>query len=195
MSTEFDMFGLTPDAQATLAAMQAAWATMSTDMAARIAAENLETSDRIAADLILGDATNAEAATRAAADTVLAGRLTSLFGIPTSKTVAFATAYQAANSAKPAIISVLIDTTVTVGIGAPTTNTVEMITGPTNAVAGGTGALTDRYRNDLSVTLISLGFTGSNKLTAFLPAGYWFAVRRTVGTGSSVNSAFEQAVG
>lgn len=117
-------------------------------------------------------------------------------GAPVSRTVAFATAYQASTPAKAAVVSVIIDCTTTITVGSPQANTVELIIGPTNAVASGTGTLADTFRSDLSVSiLISLGWTGRQALQCMLPAGYYFAVRRTVGTGMTIVSAFEQALG
>lgn len=117
------------------------------------------------------------------------------WGSPVTRTVALATAYQASTPAKPAVVTIIVESIVTVGIGTPSTNTLELIMGATNAVSGGTGTLADTYRLDLSVTLISLGLTGRQKLTCNLPAGWYFAVRRTVGTGASIVSAFDQTVG
>lgn len=115
-------------------------------------------------------------------------------GTPNTRTVAFATAYQATNVAKPAVVSIIIECVTSISIGSAA-NTVELIIGSTNAVASGTGTLADTYRSDLSVTLISLNFTGRQALQTLIPAGWYFAVRRTVGTGMSVISAFDQAVG
>lgn len=112
-----------------------------------------------------------------------------------ARSIAFATAYQATNPAKPAFLKIIIDLTTTVGIGSPQANTVELIIGPTNAVAGGTGTVEDTYRSDLSVTLISLGFTGRQALQGILPVGYWWAVRRTAGTGISIISATDRTLG
>lgn len=113
----------------------------------------------------------------------------------TPRAVAFATAYQATDPTKPAFVRITIDLTTTVGIGTPQANTAELVVGPTNAVAGGTGSIEDTYRSDLTVTLISLGVTGRQALKAVVPVGYWFAIRRTVGTGITVVSASDQALG
>lgn len=113
-------------------------------------------------------------------------------GAPVARTVAFATAYQASNPAKAANVVILVNLTLTVSVGAPQANTAELIIGPTNAVAAGTGDLADIWESDLTVTIISLGFTGRQSLRAMIPAGYYFAIRRTVGTGISIISAFDQ---
>ncbi len=116
-------------------------------------------------------------------------------GTPNARSLSLATAYQATNTAKPAFVTVVLECIVTVGIGSPQANTVELIIGSTNAVASGTGTLADAFRSDLSVTLISLGWTGRQSVRANLPTGWYFAVRRTAGTGCTISSALDQAVG
>lgn len=117
-------------------------------------------------------------------------------GAPVTRTLSFATAYQASTSTKPANVSIIIDCTTTVALGSAQANTVELIIGATNAVASGTGTLADTFRSDLSVSIIiSLGFTGRQALQCTLPIGYYFAVRRTVGTGMTIISAFDQVLG
>lgn len=116
------------------------------------------------------------------------------FGAPQTRTLSLATAYQASDPTKPAFVTVIVDLALSISIGSAD-NAVELIIGPTNAVAGGTGLLADRWRNNLSVTLITLTFNGTQKLSAALPIGYYFAVRRVTGTGITISSAFDQAVG
>lgn len=116
-------------------------------------------------------------------------------GAPNALSLAFSTAYQATNPAKPAFVHITVDLTTTVAVGSPQANTCELVVGSTNAVASGTGSIEDTYRSDLSVTLISLGFTGRQSLKAIIPVGYWYAIRRTVGTGITIVSASDQAIG
>jgi hypothetical protein len=115
---------------------------------------------------------------------------------PNARTLSFATAYQATDTSKPAFVNVIVDCTTTVSLGSAQANTVELIIGPTNGVASGTGTLADTFRSDLSVSIIiSLGWTGRQSLKAVIPAGYYFAVRRTVGTGMTIVSATDQSLG
>lgn len=116
-------------------------------------------------------------------------------GAPVTRTVTVATAYQASTSAKAAFVSVEIECTTTVGIGAPQANTIELVIGATSAVATTGGTRVDVFRQDLSVTLISLGFTGRQVLKACLPAGYYFAVRRPAGSGTTIIASFDQVIG
>lgn len=115
-------------------------------------------------------------------------------GAPVSRTLSFATAYQASTPAKPALVSIIVDLTLSISVGS-TSNICELWMGPTTAVTGGTGTLADTYRSDLSVTLITLAFEGRQKVQAALPANYYFSLNRTVGTGITIVSAFDQTLG
>lgn len=116
------------------------------------------------------------------------------YGPPVTRSLSLATAYQASDPTKPAVVTVMIDLSTSVSIGS-VTQTVELIMGSTSAVASGTGTLADSWANALTVTLISITMAGRQKLTCQLPVGWFFAVRRTVGTGMSISSAFDQSVG
>lgn len=116
----------------------------------------------------------------------------------TDRSLTFATAYQLANPNKPGFVNVQFELATTVTIGAPQANTLILYVGSTTGVASGTGTDTrvgDIYRNDLTVTLISLGLTSRGTLKATLDVGEYFALVRTVGTGTSIVSAFDQAIG
>lgn len=120
----------------------------------------------------------------------------SVISSPNTRSLSLATAYQATDTSKPAFVTVVIECTATVTIGSAQANTMELIVGSTNGVASGTGTLADTFRSDLSVSIvISLGWTGRQTLRAQIPAGHFFAVRRTVGTGCSIISAHDQALG
>jgi hypothetical protein len=123
-----------------------------------------------------------------------AGSAANIFGAPVTRTLSLATAYQATTPAKPALLTIIMDLAAGISIGT-VSNTVELIIGSTNAVAGGTGTLADSWRNDLTVTLISITINSRQTLRCNLPANWYFAVRRTVGTGMTVAAAFDQAVG
>lgn len=118
-------------------------------------------------------------------------------GAPVARTLSLATAYQASNPAKPALVSILINLTGTIAIGT-VANTIQLWVGPTAAsvTTPFTGAtVADGWRNDLTVTLISITVNGQQKLQAMIPAGYWFAAARSVGTGTTIASAFDQVMG
>jgi len=112
---------------------------------------------------------------------------------PVARSLLFDMAYQASDPTKPTAISIVVGLVTNITIGSAS-NTAELVIGATSAVSSGTGVLADTFRNDLSVTLITIGLTQRQKLMAFIPAGYFFAVRRTVGTGISIISAYDQAL-
>lgn len=115
---------------------------------------------------------------------------------PNARTLAFATAYQATDTTKPAFVQVAISCTATVALGSAQTNTVELRIGSTNSVASGGGTQVDVTSTSLSVSvIISIGWTGQQTLKANLPIGFFFAARQTAGTGCSVSSSSDQSVG
>lgn len=117
---------------------------------------------------------------------------------PVSRSLSFATAYQASNIAKPANLTVIIQLATSIAIGS-VSNTVQLWIGPAADVTSGSGgtstALADTFRCDLSVTLITLSNTTRQALKAVIPVGYYFAILRTVGTDMTISSAYDQAVG
>ncbi len=116
-------------------------------------------------------------------------------GTPNARTISFATAYQATDPARACFFKALLQLATTVGVGSPSANTVELVVGPTSAVASGTGDVADRFRQDINLTLISLQLTAENAVQALVPAGHYFAVRRTSGTGITILSASDRALG
>lgn len=121
---------------------------------------------------------------------------TAAVGAPISRTVALATAYQATDPAKPAMVTVEVEVSTTITLAGPGANTIELVIGqaPTIATTGGTRA--DVFRSDVSVSiLISVGLLNRATLRTMLPAGWYFAVRRPSGSASTIVGAFEQALG
>lgn len=119
-----------------------------------------------------------------------------LISAPVARTLSFSTAYQLTTPTKPGFVGIQVELVTTVAVGSPQANTVVLYTGPTTGVATGTGTGTivaDTYRSDLTVTLISLGFTGRQFLKANVPVGHYFAIVRTVGSGTSIVSSFDQS--
>lgn len=115
---------------------------------------------------------------------------------PNARTVAFATAYQATDTTKPAFVQVAISCTASVALGSPQTNTVELRIGPTNSVASGGGSQVDVFSSSLSVSVIlTIGWTGQQMLKASLPIGYYFAPRILAGTGCTISAASDQSIG
>lgn len=117
-------------------------------------------------------------------------------GAPTSRSVSIATAYQATDTSKPAIVTVTVDSTATLTLTGGTTNAGEIRIGSTNAVATGGGMLLAPYSHALTGTVVvgvSMSIPKPQTYTFVLPAGWYFAVRQTAGT-ISITSAFDQAL-
>lgn len=120
------------------------------------------------------------------------------YGAPSSRTVALATAYQCTDTTKPCILTLTLQANSSISLSGTSNNEGNIVIGSTNAVTSGTGTAVATYRNQLGGTLvIGLNITSnqSNTYSVFLPAGWYFAVRQTSGTGLQVVSAFEQLAG
>lgn len=118
------------------------------------------------------------------------------WGVPQSLTPSFATAYQAQDPTRPAIININLNSVAVLTLGGGTTNTADIVIGATAAVAGGTGTIIGKYRNTLTGTVIigvGLNSDASSQIQFLLPIGWYWAIRLTAGTVSIV-STFEQAV-
>lgn len=118
-------------------------------------------------------------------------------GAPNARTLALATAYQATDNTKPALVSINLTSTAAITLSGGATNTADLLIGPTNAVASGTGTVLQKYANSNTGTLtigLNLSTISATGFTLPLPAGYWFAIRQTGGT-VAITSAFDQALG
>lgn len=118
------------------------------------------------------------------------------WGVPQSLTPAFATAYQAQDPTRPAIVNLNLNSVAALTLGGGTTNTADIVIGPTAAVAAGTGTVIGKYRNTLTGTVIigvGLNSDASSQIQFLLPIGWYWAVRLTAGAVTIV-STFEQAV-
>lgn len=119
------------------------------------------------------------------------------FGSPTSRSLSLATAYQATNAAKPAIVTINITSTANLSLSGGTTNSATVLIGSTNGVASGTGTIMCPYSNSSTGTLtigLNTNTISTLSCTVALPTGWYFAVRQTAGT-VTINSAFDQQVG
>lgn len=118
-------------------------------------------------------------------------------GSPNSISVSLATAYQATNAAKPALVSINLTSTAALSLSGGTTNTADVVIGSTSGVASGTGTVIAKYANTNTGALtigLNLSTVSGVPVSFILPAGWYFAVRQTAGT-VAITSAFDQAVG
>lgn len=119
------------------------------------------------------------------------------FGTPTARSIAAATAYQATDPTKPAIVSINLTSTASISLTGGTSNAAQVIIGATNAVASGTGTVIGLYSNTNTGALtigLALSTISAVPVTFTLPAGWFFAFRITSGAVTAT-SAFDQAVG
>lgn len=119
------------------------------------------------------------------------------FGIPNVRTLSLATAYQATDITKPAIVTVNLSSTASISLSGGTTNTASIVIGSTNAVASGTGTVICAYANSNTGTLtigLGLNTVQTGPCSFALPTGWFWAVRQTAGT-VTISSAFDQSVG
>ncbi len=118
------------------------------------------------------------------------------FGIPGSRSLSFATAYQANIPERPAVININLTSTASLTLGGGTTNTADVIIGPTTSVASGTGTVIGTYRNTMTgVVIVGVGVNteSASQIQFLLPMGWYFAIRQTAGTVTII-STFDQAV-
>lgn len=140
-------------------------------------------------------ATGSTGATGAAGADGAAG--VNAFGTPMSRTLSLATAYQASDTSKPAMVTVNLTSTANFSLSGGTTNSADIVIGSTNAVASGTGTVVGKYSNSITGTIavgLNMNSASANPLTFALPSGWFFAIRQTSGT-VSITSAFDQKVG
>lgn len=119
------------------------------------------------------------------------------FGSPNSRSISLGMAYQATTSTKPAVVTVNLSSTAGLTLTAGATNTADIVIGPTNGVAGGTGTVIGRYSNSLTGTLVvglAVNTAAASPITFALPTGWFWAIRQTSGTITIV-SCYDQSLG
>ncbi len=119
-------------------------------------------------------------------------------GTPTSRSISLATAYQASDTTAPAVVTINLNSTASLSLSGGTTIIGEVRIGSANTVASGaSGTAVGTYKNSLTGTLtigLNIQTDNHNNITFLLPAGWYFAVRQTTGSGLTVVSAFDQKV-
>lgn len=116
---------------------------------------------------------------------------------PTTRTLSLATAYQATDNTKAAIVTVNLNSTASLTLSGGTTVVGEIRIGSANTVASGTGSAIGAYKNSLTGTLaigLNIQTDSYNSLSFALPTGWYFAIRQTSGSGLVVVSAFDQSI-
>lgn len=110
---------------------------------------------------------------------------------------AFNTAYQPSTT-KPTLLSASVSAAYNVTLASAMTDSVQLVVGPTNAVASGTGVVVAEFNAGLTGIAVSVGMgaTIPGHLFAAIPAGYFFAlVKPAASTRVKINSATIQTMG
>lgn len=117
-------------------------------------------------------------------------------GTPVAAAAVLGTARQAADSTKPALISTMVRADYSLTVAGNLTDTVEIRIGATAAAAqGGAGGIqvAECVFGVTGIALtVGLGIQQQNQMTAHLPAGWFFCVRRTAGTRAAIVTTMSQ---
>lgn len=113
---------------------------------------------------------------------------------PGSRAVSTATAYRCTNVSRPCQMTFTLQATSSISLAGASNNEAAVMLGADNTVATGGGTAIAQYKNLLGGALViglSLTMQTASSHTVMVPAGWYFAVRQTVGSGLSV-TAYEQ---
>jgi hypothetical protein len=116
---------------------------------------------------------------------------------PNARTLSFATAFQASDSSRSALVTLNLTSTATLSLSGGTTNSATVVIGSTSGVASGTGTIISNYSNSNTGALtigLNLSTVSAVPVTFALPKNWFFAVLQTSGT-VSITSAYDQALG
>lgn len=142
--------------------------------------------------------TNGDAATLASAK-AYADSLATIPGSPVPRTLVFGTPVQASAPTKPAWVSAVVEANYTVTLAGTQADTVELRIGPTAAdVTNATAASVVVASWRASVTgialVVGMAIADRGQLSANLPIGWYFALRRIAGTTATIVSAVDQSM-
>lgn len=118
-------------------------------------------------------------------------------GSPNARSLTLATAFQATDNTRSAVVNVNLSSTATLSLSGGTTNSASVVIGSTSAVASGTGTVIGNYSNSNTGSLtigLNLSTISAVPVSFMLPKNWFFAVLQTSGT-VSISSGYDQAVG
>lgn len=118
-------------------------------------------------------------------------------GTPNARSLTLATAFQATDNSRAAMVTVNLTSTATLSLSGGTSNSATVVIGATSAVASGTGTVIANYSNTNTGALtigLNLSTVSAVPVTFALPKSWFFAVLQTAGT-VSITSSFDQAIG
>jgi len=118
-------------------------------------------------------------------------------GTANARTLSLATAYQATDASKPAVVTVVLTSNASLSLSGGTTIQGEVRVGTSSAVATGSGVAVGAYKNSLTGSLtvgLNVQTESYGTITFVVPANGYFAIRQTSGSGLTVVSAFDQSI-
>lgn len=121
----------------------------------------------------------------------------SAFSQPSTRSFAFATAYQCTDNTKPCLLTITLTSSASFSLLAGVSNTADVVIGTTSGVATSGGVAVAKYSNTLTSSLaigINTATVSNATYVLHMPAGAFMAVRLTAGTVTVVNSSVEQTV-
>lgn len=112
-------------------------------------------------------------------------------GTPATISVSFGTATRPVDTTKPYFISVSIDATYTVAVAGTVADVCELWIGPLSTVGTTGGTRVCSWRGQLTgiLTLVGAGIGLRSPLSALVPAGWYFAIRRTTTGTATINES------
>lgn len=117
---------------------------------------------------------------------------------PGNVSTTFGTVQQALDPSAPAFVSATIDASYTIAVAGSVGDTVELRVGPsaTGLAAGTSGYVVSSWRSSLTglLTLVGAGTGDRSQLTALIPTGWYYVVRRTAGSTATLTSVVNIAL-
>lgn len=112
-------------------------------------------------------------------------------GTPAAITVAFGSAVRPADTTKPYIVSVTINAAYNIAVAGTVADVCELWIGPASTVGTTGGTLVSSWGASLTgiLTLVGAGIGARGPLTTLVPAGWYFAIRRTTSGTATIQSA------
>jgi hypothetical protein len=133
--------------------------------------------------------------------TGVAGAAANAFGSPNALSPSFATPIQCTDPTRPCVVSTMVRTAYTISVAGTAADTVEMRIGNSStnlcAASSPTGTSVATFEASLTGIAISIGMAqiSRNQLTGFVPVGWYWCLRRVVGSAATIQSATDQPVG
>lgn len=115
-------------------------------------------------------------------------------GTPATISVSFNTGTRPADTTKPYVISVTIDAAYSIAVAGTVADVCELWIGPASNIGTTGGSLVSSWKASLTgiLTLVGAGIGVRSPLQTIVPAGWYFAIRRTTTGTATIQSATYQ---